>query len=206
MADSTEARREWLKIVVSELSQNPNANLSEWPDEMRENLTELCNGLSLTLDEVNGNIHNGTDTNELRAKSLLKNLRLGKGPGKPSDDELSVSLLLQKQEQYRTLRAILANENIPYTSDTINEIANTTATVEDVLIAGDLTETKGRWNNTSDKLPTVTQKAIEQVANELGIDPTELGKTVYRHRVKLYSLPEFRAFLRIHSQPIAIPQ
>ncbi len=211
LRQNTQEHREWLELVAIELSENPNPDLSEWPDEMQNALVEHFKGLLAFLREVQHSIRNGTDTNELRAKSLIAHLQLRKGPGKPSAQGLNTSLLLQETGPYRTLRVLMAVQKIPYTSKTIDTIAGIEVTVEDVLVAHRYKNTEIQYKNGepfcgwtlgAGKLPKIEDKFFKLVADELELDDSagtaaaNLSKTVYKHRMTIHSLPQYQAFLR----------
>lgn len=187
MADNTEEQRQWLQIISNEFMRD--SDISQWPDEMIDVLRNLLAGINEFCSEIENNQLDGADTNEHRAKSLLKHIGMNRGGGKPNSAELSTQKLLSNSAQNHTLQVELIHHNIPYTSTTIEAIANTPQMVEDIANAFD-----------PDKnLPMVRNSAINQVASLLGRDCEELGKTVYKKRKQLYSLPEFQAYLRIHS-------
>ena len=165
MADNTSERREWLTLIAREFTQHTNPDITTWPDEMREALLSHFSGLSDFLAEVEENKRSGIDDNERRGKSLLKYQQLNKSR-KASAHELSVTNLLQRSEQNRTLRVLVRLHGITYTSTTIDEIANAKTITEDAVLAcqSELTEIPGI------KLPTVEAKVLNEVAKELKHD------------------------------------
>ena len=206
MADSSVERREMLATLAFEVDQsNGLIDTSDWPQEFRDLLVDLFRGLLSVNAEIESHKLAGTDTNEVRRKLILNALNLGRGTGKPPTNEVMPSLMLKLPQQNSALRVLLALKDIPYTLETVEEIANTPRTVESVCLANGFVRSGvpvvNSWKLSDGKSNLKPSDALKQVAAEVDSDPDAVSKNYYKHRGSILGLPEFHAFILAKHKP-----